>query len=260
MSARDRAVVVDLSAMTSIGLAVCLASDHLAFMTALVVLVLIARTWLVCTWASARLLPELLFLALCTVIGGANDWNTVVRHGVYAYTVTADHPAFSTIPTWMLLYWGVILRAIAQLAAWPRLGDARVPEGPFARPWPRVAAQLAIVLATRQAIYRLWAEAWWSWLPFAVGLALYFVVIKPSQRARRLALIALFAGPPVEIAFIQLGHLHRYALGWLGGVPVWIALWWALGVLVWSDLGPRLEARTSVGELTPARPAPESGA
>jgi len=250
MTREDRGVAVDLSAMALIGLAVCLASHHLAFMTALVAIVLVTRTVLVCTWGGAALAPELVFLVLCTLIGGANDWNTVVRHGVYAYTVPADHPAFSTIPTWMLLYWGIILRAIAQLAAWPRLGDAKLVEGPFARPWPRIAAQLAIVLATRQAIYRLWADAWWSWLPFAIGLALYVVLLKPTQRARRLALIALFAGPPVEMAFIQLGHLHRYALGWLGGVPVWIALWWALGVLVWSDLAPRLVAAPRRTALT----------
>ncbi|MCC6524310.1 MAG: hypothetical protein IT373_16750, partial [Polyangiaceae bacterium] len=37
--------------------------------------------------------------------------------------------------------------------------------------------------------------------------------------------------------------LHRYALGWLGGVPVWILLWWVLGMLLVADFGARLFAR-----------------
>lgn len=236
----DRRVYVDLGAMGVIGVAVCLFADRLAFMTGLVLVVLVARMVLACTWGRARLGSELAFLALCAVLGGGNDWNTVVRHGVYAYTVPTDHPTWSTIPTWMLLYWGIILRAIAQLAEWPRLGDSTLVDGVFARPVPRVLFQLGVVLLTRQAIYRLYGHPVLSWAPFAVGLALYFLVLRPPQRARRLALVALLLGPPVESAFIHLGHLHRYALGWLGGVPLWIALWWALGVLVWSDLAPRL--------------------
>ena len=55
-------------------------------------------------------------------------------------------------------------------------------------------------------------------------------------------LLALFAvgGPGIEILYIQVGGLHRYDLGWLGGVPLWIALWWLLAVLVGKDLSARL--------------------
>ena len=51
-----------------------------------------------------------------------------------------------------------------------------------------------------------------------------------------LAGIIAIGGPAVEIAYIQLGGLHRYQLGWLGGVPMWIALWWVLAILIWDDL------------------------
>lgn len=55
-----------------------------------------------------------------------------------------------------------------------------------------------------------------------------------------MALLAV-GGTAVEIAYIQLGGLHRYALGWLGGVPLWIALWWPLGGLLLDELGAPLE-------------------
>jgi hypothetical protein len=241
MTTADRAVAIDLGALGVVGIAVCVASHHLLFMTTLVIAVLLVRTALACTRGGRSARVEVPFVLLCALLGGGNDWNTVVRHGVYAYAVPTDLPALSTIPTWMLLYWGIILRAIATLATYERLGDARLAPGATARPSVRVVAQLAIVLATRQAIYRLWGDALWSWLPFAIGLVVYLVALRPPQRARRLALVALVVGPPVEMAFIHLGGLHRYSLGWLGGVPLWIALWWALGVLVWSDLAPRIE-------------------
>lgn len=239
MTTEDRAVAIDLGAMAVVGIAICVASHRLPFMTALVVVAFVARTVLACTVGGRSARVEVPFVLLCAAIGGGNDWNTVVRHGVYDYAVPTDLPGLSTIPMWMLLYWGIVLRAIASLATFRRLGDATAPEGRGAF---RVLAQLAIVLATRQAIYRLWAHPLWSWLPFAAGLIVYAIALRPHQRARRLALIALLVGPPVEMAFIHLGGLHRYSLGWLGGVPLWIALWWALGVLVWSDLAPRLQA------------------
>ncbi len=242
MTASDRGVVVDVGAMLAVGIAVCLASHRLSFMTALVAAALVVRLLLACTWGGRALRVELPFFALCTLIGAANDWNTVVRHGVYVYSVPTDL-AWSTIPLWMLLYWGLVLRAIASLAGSARLGETREGAGVFS-----VAAQLALVLATRQAIYRLWSDPVWSWAPFAIGLLVYVLVLRPPQRARRLALVALVVGPPVEMAFIHFGGLHRYALGWFFGVPLWIVLWWALGVLVFADLAPRLERA-----LTPAR-------
>lgn len=246
MTRDDRAVVVDVGAMLGVGVAVCLASQRLSFMTALVVAALVVRLALACAWGGRALRVELPFFALCTLLGAANDWNTVVRHGVYVYSVPTDL-AWSTIPLWMLLYWGLVLRAIASLASSARLGETRASAG-----MGSVAAQLALVLATRQAIYRLWSDPFWSWAPFALALLVYVLVLRPPERARRLALVALVAGPPVEMAFIHLGGLHRYALGWFFGVPLWIVLWWALGVLVFADLAPRLE-RALARALTPAR-------
>lgn len=264
MKRGDRPVIVDVTAVSVVAVAVCAASHRLAFMSALVPLVLVARL------AAWRALPdderrhglgvELVFLALCTALGGLNDWNTVVRHGVYAYTAPADHPALSTIPTWMLLYWGLILRAIATLARWSRIGErspdrvrlaTRTLEGARAK----VAVQLALVLVTRQAIYRLWDHPIASWLPFAVALAAYAWMFRPGAREARIAVAFLVIGPVVEALFIRVGGLHRYALGWFFGVPLWIVLWWVLAILLWSDLAPRLEALLDRRPSTPSPPA-----
>lgn len=34
--------------------------------------------------------------------------------------------------------------------------------------------------------------------------------------------------------------LHENALGWLAGVPLWIALWWGVGALAWEEVAGRL--------------------
>ncbi len=249
--AGDRAVAVDVAAVSIVAVAVCVAADRLALMSTLVPAVIVARL------AAWRALPvrarghglgvELAFLSLCAALGGFNDWNTVVRHGVYAYTVPADHPELSTIPTWMLLYWGLILRAIATLARWSRLGArspdrVRVVRRTLEGAPAKIAAQLALVLVTRQAIYRLWDRPIASWLPFALALAAYAWMFRPGAREARIAVAFLVIGPVVEALFIRVGGLHRYALGWFFGVPLWIVLWWVLAILIWSDLAPRIEA------------------
>ena len=61
-----------------------------------------------------------------------------------------------------------------------------------------------------------------------------------GERERRLAAIAAVAGPLAEIVLIRLGHVHHYALGWLAGVPRWIALWWVLATLIWGELSREL--------------------
>lgn len=58
-----------------------------------------------------------------------------------------------------------------------------------------------------------------------------------------MCVLVLALGAIVEVAYIQGGGLHRYHLGWIGGVPLWIALWWPLAVLVWGDLARRLLPR-----------------
>ena len=112
-----------------------------------------------------------------------------------------------------------------------------------ARAWLKVALQLLLVLATRQAIYRLYDDPLWSWLPFAAALALWLALFRPSTHDLKLLALVALGGPGIELLYINVGLLHRYALGWIGGVPLWIALWWLLAVLVVNDLSARLLQR-----------------
>jgi hypothetical protein len=251
----DRAFAVDLAAVVAVSVAICLAGHRLTLMTVLVPVILLARlVW----WLrlpdderDATRAGELCFYLLCTAVGAFNDWSSVTWHRVYDYTVPTDLPGLSDIPTWMLLYWGMILRFVLSLARWRRL---RLPPredvvhlGPLKLRGaaPTIGFQLALVLATRQAVYRLYDHPLWSWLPFALALVIALWVLRPDRR--RLALLAgvVVVGPLVEVLYIQVGGLHAYRLGWLAGVPLWIALWWGLAVLVWTDLGARLLSRAS---------------
>ena len=190
---------------------------------------------------------ELVFLAACTLIGGFNDWNSVVHHGIYDYTVAVWWPEVTSIPVWMLVFWGMILRFVFTLSRWSRLGPPQRPDDTLSpggrtlrRPALKVGFLLLLTLATRQCIYRFPADPWLSWLPFAVALLAYALVCRP--RRHDLLLVGAFAlgGPAVEMLYIGVGGLHRYELGWFAGVPLWIALWWLLAVLVWKDLAARL--------------------
>lgn len=242
MTTGDRAAAIDLGALAIVVAGALAFSQRLPVISALVGVVIVGRFVALSLLARDRpLLAELILFLLCALVGGLNDWNTVVRHGVYVYTVPADLPSLSSIPTWMLLVWGLVLRALARLASWRRLGPAG--EGSTPRPlatW-RLAVLLALVAATRQSIYRLAHDPLLSWAPFAAALVIALVVGWPAVRARRLALLALAVGPVAEALLIRVAHLHAYALGWLFGVPIWIVLWWSLGVLVWGDVAPRLE-------------------
>ncbi|MBZ0272826.1 hypothetical protein K8I61_12380 [bacterium] len=186
---------------------------------------------------------EAALYAACVVIGAANDWNTVVRHGVYEYTVPSDLGAFSSIPAWMLLFWGQILRSLASLSRWTRLGPDTSPKS--LRVWrgaqiggraARLAFILLVTIATRQAIYRFHLHPIWSWLPFSLALAVYVFAMRPSLRHLRVASLLVVAGPAVEAIFIRVVGLHRYDLGWLFGVPLWIVLWWALAAMILAEL------------------------
>ena len=99
---------------------------------------------------------------------------------------------------------------------------------------------MLLVLATRQLLYRYYLDPVLSWLPFAVALLAYAALFGVPAHERRLAALAALGGPAVEIAFIHIGGLHHYHLGWFGGVPLWIILWWILAVLIWNDLSARL--------------------
>ena len=248
----DRAVAVDAAAVAAVSVAICAAADRLALMSALVAAVWVARLAL---WA--RALPvaergspaaELALLAACTALGAFNDWNTVVRHGVYAYTVPAYFPRLSIIPLWMLAFWGLVLRLMISLVRWRRLGPPAAARDQVylgrravERPWLKLGVELVLLAVTRQLVYRYYADPLWSWLPFAVALAAFFVLFRPDRHDLRLVALFAVGGPAVEAAYIQLGHLHRYALGWLGGVPLWIVLWWVLAVLIGKDLLARAQ-------------------
>jgi hypothetical protein len=255
---------LDAGSVAVVSAAIVLASGRPALMTGVVVAVLGVRMLL---WArrhggGAELARESVLVAIATLLGAANDYNTVVRHGVYDYTV----PPLSGeggVPIWMLLYWGLILRAMATLASFEGLGpvvrrDAvRLPGGPVRSPGLKVGLELLLVLLTRQLVYRLHGDPWLSWLPFLGALLAYAWLFGIDRHDAALLGVMALVGPGVEVLYIRLGHLHRYDLGWLGGVPLWIALWWLLGILVWKDLSMRLRGslatRGASRQLEPAR-------
>jgi len=247
----DRAFWLDAGTIGITSVAICLASDRLDLMTALVPSLLALRLilWTRLPRAERGLThrAELVLLLVCTLLGALNDWNSVVRHEIYEYRVPTYFPEHSTIPLWMLLYWGMILRFVTSMSLWRRLRPPVAPTnevflGPVVlrSPWRKIAVELLIVVFTRQAIYQTHEDPVLSWLPFAIGLVLFWMLLRPGRHDRRLALAFVLGGPLVELAYIHLGGLHHYHLGWIAGVPLWIVLWWALAVLIWKDLSTRL--------------------
>lgn len=249
----DQAFWLDAAVIGLVSLAIITVADRLALMTALVPAILLGRFVVLARLSPAERLPmgaEVLFFLLCTLLGAFNDWSSVVRHGIYDYDLPHYRPDLSTIPFWMLLYWGMILRFVTRLTRWRRLDPPDEPEdrvwlpGRVVRSAPaRVAVLLVLVLATRQCIYRFYADPVLSWLPFALVLGVWAALLRPSRHDKRLALIFLIGGPLIEVLYINVGHLHHYGLGWFGGVPLWIVLWWVLAVSVWKDLSLRILRR-----------------
>lgn len=250
----DRAFALDAAAIALVSVAICAASHSLAFMTALVPSVLAARFAIFAVLSQqerggASLAAELGFFVLCTLVGAFNDWSSVVRHEIYAYTVPSYFPELSTIPLWMLLFWGMILRFLATLFRWHRLApppgtrdDVFLPGRRLRSRWLKIGIELALVAATRQLVYRHFDAPLLSWLPFAVALALFALLLRPDRHDRLLLGLFALGGPAIEVLYIQVGHLHRYDLGWIAGVPLWIALWWLLAALIWKDLSGRLQS------------------
>ena len=246
----DRLLALDAACVAAVSLAICLASRHLLFMTALVPAVILARFLVLSALADREgvsMRAELVFFALCTALGAFNDWNSVCHKKIYDYTVP-HYFDFSTIPLWMLLFWGMILRFIARLARWERLGPDGAPSDRMGigrlradRAGLKIAAELALVMATRWMVYRFYADPLLSWAPFLAAILLFSVLFGPSRHDVKLLLLFLLFGPVVEILYIQIGGLHSYLLGWFGGVPLWIVLWWALSILIWKDLAFRIE-------------------
>lgn len=235
----DRPFLVDAGAIALISLFICLFSQRLQLMTLLVPAVIALRLlgWLVLPRAERDLdgRAEVALCVLTTALGAFNDWNSVTRHRIYDYTVPTDLPGLSHIPVWMLLYWGLILRFVLTVFHWQRVALPRAPGGAG-----RAAFLLALVLATRQAIYRLYGHPVLSWLPFLLALGAVLAVVRPDRGRLRLLAVVLVVGPAVEALYIQVGQLHAYRLGWLAGVPLWILLWWGLAAMIWDDLGTRL--------------------
>lgn len=246
--ADDREMVVDALPIAVMSVAIISVSHQTQLMTWLIAAVVLARfvAWRAVVNATGkRLAAELLFFAGCTLVGGFNDWNSVTNHQIYRYDVPSA-ASWTDIPVWMLLYWGLILRFVATLCRWQRLspplaidntvclGNRSIESAAL-----RLAVLAAMVIVTRQLIYRLYEHPWWSWLPFACALVGAAVVLRPKAHDRAIVFLFIAGGPLIEMLYINLGDLHRYHLGWLGGVPVWIVLWWGLSVLIWKDLSAR---------------------
>ena len=246
ISTGDRALAVDLTAVAAVGAGICAGADRPGFMAALVGAAIALRF---IAWArlpigerGTSLGVELAFFAICLGLGAFNDWSSVVRHRIYDYDVPSSLAGGSGVPPWMLAYWGLILRSIATLCGWRRLAASTAATRRRRNPLHLVAVEILLVLATRQLLYRYFLDPVLSWLPFALALAAYVALFGLTAREIRLVAIAALVGPAVEAAYIHLGGLHHYHLGleWLGGVPLWILLWWMLAVLVWNDLSARL--------------------
>ncbi|MEE9384115.1 MAG: hypothetical protein V3V08_11950 [Nannocystaceae bacterium] len=247
---------IDFGSIAAISLAICSAATNVDFMSLLVPSTILIRFW---AWwklgpqtrQRGRFRDEIIFFAICISIGAFNDWNTVHMHSVYAYLVPTYYPELSCVPLWMLLYWGLILRSLSTLFHQPFLGHGTIPDNTLRLPWRelqaspgrKVAIQLLLVAITRPFVYLFHDHLVLSWLPLLAALALYIYLFPLDPRRWTILVLLTTAGPAIEIAYIQLGGLHRYALGWFGGVPAWIVVWWGLAGLIWDDLGPRLQRK-----------------
>lgn len=248
----NRAFWLDAATVIIVSVAIAFLAQRLAFMTAFVPAVILLRF---IAWSrlspeerGGALAPEIAFFAICTLLGGFNDWNSVVNHQIYNYTVPHYFPGFSSIPIWMLLFWGMILRFLVTLFRWRRLAPPERVRNTFRfssreAPGSKVAAQLALILITRQFIYRLWDDPIFSWLPFLIALVVYWALFETSRYDWVILGLFLVGGPLIEVLYIQVGDLHWYHHGWIGGVPLWIALWWLVGATIWNDLSARLQGR-----------------
>ena len=241
-----RIFILDASLMAIISVLICFASGKLILMTIAIPLLLLIRlivAGLISKMEGWKLFPEIVFFSVCTILGAFNDWNSVVNKGIYDYHVPHLFD-FSTIPFWMLLYWGLILRFMAGIA-W-RISNEKSSDkigiGKLAIENGLVKAVLGLIflLLTRQFIYRFYLDPVWSWLPFLIAIAIYFITAFPSKKDIWLVSAFLLGGPVIEMIYINIGELHSYHLGWIGGVPLWIILWWILAILIWKDIGGRL--------------------
>ena len=246
----NRLMALDGACIVVVSTAICFASRHLVFMSVFVPLVLAVRfvaLWAVAGREGVNMKAEIFFFIVCTGLGAFNDWNSVCNKKIYEYSVPHFFE-FSSIPLWMLLFWGMILRFFARLARWERLGPDDAPSNLVGRGGfeadnapLKILAEFCLIAATRWMIYRFYMDPVLSWLPFLAGLILFVLLFHPSRHDYKLLVLFLLLGPVVEVLYIQAGDLHFYHLGWIGGVPLWIVLWWALIILIWKDLAFRIE-------------------
>jgi hypothetical protein len=249
----DLPFAVDAAVIFLVSLAICFWSRSLLLMSLLVPALIAARMGVLARFAgpSFNLRAEALFLLICTILGAFNDWNSVARHRIYDYTVPHEFE-WSTIPIWMLLYWGMILRFFSRIARWHRLSPPERPSntvgfGRFSvESAPlRIILLLLLVFTTRRQIYIWYLDPVRSWLPFAFGLLFFLFFFRPATHDFKLIGLSFIGGPLIEVIYIHAGGLHRYHLGWFFGVPLWIILWWVLAVLIWKDIGFRIEEATN---------------
>lgn len=242
---------LDALIIAIISVLICFFSQDLILMTVLVPILMVSRciVWVLMKADNTRksITGEFILLTICIALGAFNDWNSVDNHRIYDYTVPHFFPTLSTIPFWMLLYWGMILRALVSLFRWHPLGTESKANNKTKlfnfcseSPLLKISLQLAIIVITRQFIYRYFEDPILSWIPFAVAIIFYCLVFDLKKSDYYLAIGFLIFGPIIEILYIQVGHLHQYHLGVLGGIPIWLALWWVLSMLIWKDLSIRL--------------------
>lgn len=243
-------MAIDFISILIISIAICLASHKLIFMSFFVPLTILTRFILV-YWFSSKteinIKIEIPFFVLITLMGAFNDWNSVSNKKIYDYTVP-HYFEFSTIPMWMLLYWGMILRAIYSFSKWSFLKPQTklhnaigLKKHQIINPSLKVVAELILVFITRQFIYKYYLDPILSWVPFIIAFIIWLLFFKVSRHDIKLLFVFLLVGPLIEVIYIKIGHLHYYHLGLFYGVPAWIIIWWLIIVLIWKDLAPRIE-------------------
>ncbi|MBT3981774.1 MAG: hypothetical protein HOE90_10500 [Bacteriovoracaceae bacterium] len=246
-----KSLLVDTFVIVAISILICFFSKKLLLMSIVVPLILAVRLIYTLIRFDEKK-QEIILYTICTILGAFNDWNSVVGKGVYDYHAPVYFPEFSTIPIWMLLYWGMILRYMAAVAWWPGLGkDVELKNEVHlgSKVWKstptKIILQLAIVFVTRQFIYHYYLDSVLSFAPFVVALILYSLIFRPNKREIKLGLLCISLGTVVEILYIGAGDLHYYHHGILFGVPIWISLWWSLSVIIWKDIYKLIEQKIS---------------
>lgn len=243
-------MAIDFITILIISLAICLASHELVFMSFFVPLVILMRFVLIDRMVNKteiNIKTEIPFFILITLLGAFNDWNSVSNKKIYDYTVP-HYFEFSSIPMWMLIYWGMILRAIYSFSKWSFLKPQAklnniigLKKYQITNPGLKIISELMLVFITRQFIYKYYLDPILSWIPFVIALIIWLLFFKVNRHDIKLLFVFLLVGPLVEIIYIKIGHLHYYHLGLIYGVPVWIIIWWLIIVLIWKDLAPRME-------------------